>query len=126
VSCQQVRLWTYLVTLGQTELAAVQLGAVPAPRAGEPIDRWSGTAVREAVAARMTPAERRAIAASRPVVAQFSRERASAGLRERDVQVLAVLPRSAGLVTNFGVLTRVPGAATWRFPSLSLAPAECP
>ena len=74
----------------------------------------------------MTPAEQRAIAASKPVVAQFSRERAATGIRERDVQVLAVLPKSAGFVTNFGVLTRVPGAATWRFPTLSLAPTQCP
>lgn len=125
-NCQQIRIWTYLVTLGQAEVAAVQRGAVPSARPGEPIDRWSGTAVREAVAARMTPAEQRAIAASKSVVAQFSRERASTGIRDRDVQVLAVLPRSAGLVTNFGVLTRVPGAATWRFPTLSLAPAQCP
>lgn len=126
VSCQQVRIWTYLVTLGQAELAAAQRGAAPSARPGEPIDRWSGAAVREVVAARMTPTEQRAIVASKAVVTQFSRERASAGLRERDVQVLAALPRSAGLVTNFGVLTKVPGSATWRFPSLSLAPAECP
>ena len=125
-SCQQVKLWTYLVALGSAELAAVQRGGTMSPRPREPIDRWSGIAVREPVAARMTPTERRAIVASRPAVSEFGRARAATGLRDRDVQVLAVLPRTGGFVTNFGLLTRSPSSGTWQFPPLSLAPAACP
>ena len=125
-SCQQVKLWTYLVTLGSADLAAVQRGGQTSPRPGEPIDRWSGTAVREPVVARMTPTERRAIVASKAAVSEFGRARSATGLRDRDVQVLAVLPRAGGFVTNFGLLTRTPGSGSWQFPPVNLAPAVCP
>ena len=125
-SCQQVKLWTYLVALAPAELAAVQRGGPMSPRPGEPIDRWSGAAVREPIVARMTPTERRAIVASKAAVSEFGRARASTGLRDRDVQVLAVLPRAGGVMTNFGLLTRTAGTNSWQFPPVSLAPAACP
>ena len=102
-ACQGMKLWTYLVALTPADLLLAQRAVVPSPRSGEAIDRWNGTAVREPVAARMSAAEQRAITGSRTVVAQFVREHAASGIRERDVQVLAALPRATGFVTNFGV-----------------------
>ncbi|HYW49164.1 MAG TPA: hypothetical protein VE861_01090, partial [Gemmatimonadaceae bacterium] len=104
--CQGVKLWTYLLALPAADIATARRTPQPSPRPGAAIDRWNGVAVRERIAPRMLAAEQRQIAASRNVVAQFVRERAAAGLRESDVQVLATLPRGAGLVTNFGVITR--------------------
>ncbi len=124
-ACLRAKVWTYLVSLSPADLSAVQRGGAPSPRPGDGIDRWSGTAVREAIAARMTSAETRSLTASRPVVAQFVRERASTGIRDRDVQVLAALPKGAGFVTNFGVIARN-GAGGWRFPDFTLRPAVCP
>ena len=124
-ACQGMKLWTYLVVLTPADLSAVQRVVLPSPRSGEALDRWNGTAVREPVAARMTAAEQRAITASRTVVAQFVRERATSGIRERDVQVLAALPRATGFVTNFGVFAR-DGGGNWRFPGFNLRPASCP
>ena len=124
-ACQGMKLWTYLVVLTPADLSAVQRVVIPSPRSGEALDRWNGTAVREPVAARMTAAEQRAITASRTVVAQFVRERATSGIRERDVQVLAALPRATGFVTNFGVFAR-DGGGNWRFPGFNLRPASCP
>lgn len=123
--CQGMKVWTYLVTLSAADQAAARRGGVPSPRSGEGIDRWTGTAVREPVPARMTPAEQRTIAGSRAVVAQFVRERSTSGVRDRDVQVLAALPRGGGFVTNFGVFAR-DGGGNWRFPTLTLRPATCP
>lgn len=124
-ACQGMKVWTYLVTLSPSDLAATQRGTVPSPRSGEGIDRWSGTAVREAIAPRMSAAEQRTITASRSAIAQFVKERASSGLTARDVQVMAALPRSAGFVTNFGVLSR-DSSGLWRYPTLTLRPATCP
>ncbi len=124
-ACLGARVWTYLLALSPADLLTVQRGAPASSRPGETFDRWSGTAVREAVAARMTPAEQRSLSASRPIVAQFVRERASTGLRERDVQVLAALPKGAGFVTNFGVIAR-DGAGGWRFPGFTLRSVSCP
>ncbi len=124
-ACLSTKVWTYLVSLSPADLSAAQRGAVPSPRPGDGIDRWNGTAVREPVAARIMPAEQRSIAASRPVVAQFVKARAASGIRDRDVQVLAALPKGAGFVTNFGVIAR-DGAGGWRFPGFTLRPATCP
>ena len=124
-ACQGMKLWTYLVALTPADLLLAQRAVVPSPRSGEAIDRWNGTAVREPVAARMSAAEQRAITGSRTVVAQFVREHAASGIRERDVQVLAALPRGSGFVTNFGVFAR-DGGGTWRFPSFNLRPASSP
>ena len=124
-ACQGMKLWTYLVALTPADLLLAQRAVVPSPRSGEAIDRWNGTAVREPVAARMSAAEQRAITGSRTVVAQFVREHAASGIRERDVQVLAALPRATGFVTNFGVFAR-DGGGNWRFPSFNLRPASCP
>ena len=123
--CQGMKLWTYLVSLSPADIAASQRGALPSPRPGEALDRWNGTAVREPVAARMTAVEQRAIAGSRPVIAQFIRERSSSGIRDRDVQVLAALPRGQGFVTNFGVMVR-DGGGNWRFPGFNLRASTCP
>ncbi len=123
--CQGMKLWTYLVALPSGDLAAAARGSLPSPRPGEAIDRWNGTAVREVYPARMPAAEQRSITASRTVVAQFVRERASTGIRDRDVQVLAALPRASGFVTNFGVISK-DGGGNWHFPSLNLRPASCP
>jgi hypothetical protein len=123
-TCQGMKLWTYLVTMSAADLAAAQRGTLPSLRPGEVIDRWNGAAVRETFAPRMAAAEQRQLVASRPVVAQFVRERAASGVRDRDVQVLATLPRGTGLVTNFGVFARDPGG-NWRFPTLTLRPASC-
>jgi hypothetical protein len=123
-ACQAMKIWTYLVALPPADLLTAQRGPLPSPRPAEGIDRWNGTAVREPVAARMTPAELRGITASRATVAQFVRERASTGIRDRDVQMLAVLPKSAGYVTNFGAIMR-DGAGGWRFPRFALRPATC-
>ncbi|MCC7052234.1 MAG: hypothetical protein IT355_03135 [Gemmatimonadaceae bacterium] len=124
-SCQGMKVWTYLVSMSGADLATAQRGLVPSPRPGEVIDRWNGVAVRETFPPRMAAAEQRQVTASRSVVAQFVRERAATGVRERDVQVVAVLPRGAGLVTNFGVFARDAGGG-WRFPTLTLRPATCP
>ena len=123
--CQGMKVWTYLVSLSPADLNGIVRGLIASPRPGEAIDRWNGTAVREPVAARMTPAEQRIIVAGRPTVAQFVREHAASGLRAGDVQVLAALPRSAGLVTNLGILARDSGG-NWRFPAFTLRPARCP
>ncbi len=124
-ACLSAKVWTYLISLSPADMSATVRAAPPSARPGDGFDRWSGTAVREPVAARMTPAEQRTIVGSRPIIAQFVRERASTGLRERDVQVLAALPKGAGFVTNFGVITR-DGAGGWRFPSFTLRPTNCP
>jgi hypothetical protein len=124
-ACMGAKVWTYLLSLTPAALLTLQRGAPPSSRPGETFDRWSGTAVREVVSARVTPAEQRSLTASRPVVAQFVRERASTGIRDRDVQVLAALPKGAGFVTNFGVIAR-DGAGGWRFPGFTLRPATCP
>ncbi len=124
-ACLGAKVWTYLLALTPADLLMLQRGAPPSSRPGDTFDRWSGTAVRETVAARMTPTEQRSLLGSRPVVAQFVRERASTGLRERDVQVLAALPKGAGFVTNFGVIAR-DGAGGWRFPGFTLRPVSCP
>jgi len=124
-ACLSAKVWTYLVSLSPADLSATQRGVVPSPRPGDGIDRWSGAAVREAIAVRMTPAEQRSVAATRSVVAQFVRERASTGVRDRDVQVLAAFPKGAGFVTNFGVFAR-DGAGGWHFPGFTLRPAACP
>lgn len=124
-TCERIKLWTYLLTLSPADLAASQRGMVVPPRPGDVVDRWNGTAVREAYPPRMAPAEQRQLAASRAVVAQFVKEMAASGVRERDVQVLAVLPRGAGYVTNFGVLTRDAGG-NWHYPPVRLRPASCP
>ena len=124
-ACQGTKAWTYLVALTPADLAAAQRGMLPSPRPGEGIDRWNGTAVREAVASKVTAAEQRLITSSRGVVAQFVRERAASTVRDRDVQVLAALPKNAGYITNFGLFVRDRGR-TWSFPSLNLRPATCP
>jgi hypothetical protein len=124
-TCDKLKVWTYLVSLSAADLVTVQRGQLPSPRPGELIDRWNGTAGREPVVARMTPAEQRSLAGSRAAVAQFVKERAGTGLRERDVQVLAALPRGTGFLTNFGVLAR-DGGGNWRFPSFSLRSGSCP
>lgn len=123
-TCQSMKVWTYLVALSPADLAASQRGRVPSPRTGEVIDRWNGVAVREAIAPKQAAAEARVMAASRTAVAQFARERASSGVRERDVQVLAALPRNGGFVTNFGIIARE--GAGWRFPTLTLRSLTCP
>jgi hypothetical protein len=124
-ACQGMKLWTYLVSMSPLDLGNAERGILPSPRPGEAVDRWNGTAVREPVAPRMLAAEQRTIAGSRTVVAQFVRERAASGVRDRDVQVLAALPRGAGFVTNFGIFARDTGG-NWRFPGFSLRPATCP
>lgn len=124
-SCERSKLWTYLVTLSPADLAAAQRGMVASPRPGDVVDRWNGAAVREAYPARMAAAEQRQLAAGRPVVAQFVKEMASSGVRDRDVQLLAVLPRGAGYVTNFGVISRDAGG-TWHYPPVRLRVAGCP
>ena len=123
--CQAMKVWTYLVSLTAADVSTATRGVITSPRPGELVDRWNGTAVREPVAARMTRAEQRSMTASRATIAQFARERASSGLRERDVQVLAALPRGIGLITNFGILSK-DGGGNWRFPTLTLRPATCP
>jgi len=122
-SCEAIRIWTYLVSLSPADLALVPRGVLPSPRPADVVDRWNGTAVREAYPARLTPAEQRAIAASRPVITQFVRERAGDGIRAQDVQVLAALPRGAGYITNFGVIAKV--GRGWQFPTLDLRPTTC-
>jgi hypothetical protein len=124
-ACQAMKVWTYLVSLAPKDLQLAQRGRLPVPRPAEAVDRWNGTAAREAVAARVTPAEQRALTASRAVVAQFVKEREAAGLEARDVQVLGTLPRNAGYLTNFGIVTRA-GGAGWAFPTLTLRPKTCP
>ena len=124
-ACQGMKLWTYLVALSAADVVAAQRAMTPSPRPGDAIDRWNGTAVREAYPARMAAAEQRSLTASRTTVAQFVREHAATGIRDRDVQVLATLPRNSGVVTNFGVFSRDAGG-NWRFPSFSLRPATCP
>ncbi len=124
-TCEKLKIWTYLVSLSAADLALALRGQLVAPRAGELIDRWNGTAGREPIAARVTAVEQRGIASSRMAVTQFVKERSATGLRERDVQVLAALPRGAGFVTNFGVLAR-DGGGNWRFPPFSLRPSSCP
>ncbi len=123
-ACQGMKLWTYLIALSASDLAAAQRGTIVSPRPGEAIDRWNGTAVREPIAAKMTAAEQRAIAASKGTVAQFVKTYVATGIRERDVQVLAALPKAGGYVTNFGVLAKDAGG-NWRFPSFKLRPATC-
>jgi hypothetical protein len=123
-ACQGMKVWTYYIALAAADLATAQRGTVASPRPGEAIDRWNGTAVREPVAAKLTPAEQRAIVASKSIVAQFVKEHASTGVKDRDVQVLAALPKSGGFVTNFGVFVRDAGG-NWRFPSFNLRPASC-
>jgi hypothetical protein len=124
-ACQGTKVWTYLVSMSPADLMTTQRGMLASPRPAEGIDRWNGTAVREPVAARLTPVEQRAITAGRSAVALFVKERAASGVRAADVQVLAALPRSSGVVTNFGTFTKDPGG-TWHFPTLSLRPATCP
>ena len=124
-ACQAMKLWTYLVSMSSGDLLGAQRGMLPSPRPGEAIDRWNGTAVREPVTPRMVAAEQRTIVGSRTVVTQFVREHAASGVRDRDVQVLAALPRGAGFVTNFGVFAHDAGG-NWRFPSFNLRPATCP
>ena len=124
-ACQGMKVWTYLVALSAADLAAAQRGMTASPRPGDAIDRWNGTAVREVYPARMAVSEQRAISGSRTAVTQFVREHATTGVRDRDVQLLAALPRSAGIVTNFGVFARDAGG-NWRFPSFNLRPASCP
>jgi hypothetical protein len=124
-ACQGTKVWTYLVSLSPADLAIAQRSIVASPRPGEGIDRWNGTAVRESYPPRMVAAEQRVLTASRSVVTQFVRERPTTGVRERDVQVLAALPRAAGLVTNFGVFAK-DGGGNWRFPTFTLRPATCP
>jgi hypothetical protein len=124
-ACQGTKVWTYLVSMPPADLLATQRGMLASPRPAEGIDRWNGTAVREPVAARVTPVEQRAIAAGRSAVALFVKERAASGVRASDVQVLAALPRNGGLITNFGSFTKDAGG-TWHFPTLSLRPATCP
>jgi hypothetical protein len=124
-ACDGMKVWTYLIALSSADMAAVQRGRVAATRTDDTIDRWNGAAVRETFPARQNAVEQRAITASRALVAQFVRERAASGIRDRDVQVLAALPRGAGFVTNFGVFSRDQGG-NWRFPTLSLRPAACP
>lgn len=123
-ACQGMKLWTYFVALSPTDVAAALRTVTVSPRPGEGIDRWNGTAVREVYPARMTATEQRTLTASRATVAQFVREHPTTGVRDRDVQVLAALPRGAGLVTNFGVFSRDAGG-NWRFPGFSLRPATC-
>lgn len=123
-TCDSEKVWTYLIALPAAEMAALRRGAQPSPRPGDLIDRWSGTAVRESYPARMSAAESRGLSASRAVVAQFVREHAASGVRDRDVQVLAQLPRNAGYVTNFGVFSRDQGGG-WRFPTLTLRKPAC-
>ena len=122
-SCERMKVWTYLIALAPADLAQVPRGMPPSPRPGDIVDRWNGSAVREGYQARVAPAEQRQITASRTVVAQFVRERTSDGLRPQDVQVLAVLPRGAGYVTNFGVIAK--NARGWQFPTLHLRSATC-
>jgi hypothetical protein len=124
-ACDGMKVWTYLMAFTPADIALAQRGRIAPTRSDDTIDRWNGTAVRETYPARQTTVEQRAITGSRAVVAQFVRERAASGIRERDVQILAALPRAAGFVTNFGVLTRDAGG-NWRFPTLSLRPAACP
>ena len=123
-ACQGMKLWTYLVALSAADLIAAQRGTIPSPRPGEVIDRWNGTAVREPMAGKVTPVEQRAITASKNIVAQFVKEFASKGIKDRDVQVLAALPKAGGYVTNFGVFVKDAGG-TWHFPSFNLRPASC-
>lgn len=124
-ACQGTKSWIYLVTMSPAELIAAQRGRIVSPRAGEGIDRWHGTAVREPMAARLAPAEQRAIAAGRPIVARFVKARAASGVRAAELQVLGAVPRNGGLVTNFGVFKRDVNGS-WHFPTLSLRPSTCP
>ncbi len=124
-ACQGMKLWTYLIALSAGDLATAQRSTIASPRPGEAIDRWNGTAVREPVAAKMTAVEQRAITASKGIVAQFVKEYVNTGIRDRDVQVLAALPKAGGLVTNFGVFAKDAGG-NWRFPSFNLRPLRCP
>jgi hypothetical protein len=124
-ACQGMKIWVYLLGMSPADVQVAQRGVLPSPRRGEGIDRWNGTAVREAVAARMTPAEQRALPAARSIVAQFVKERAPSGIRTSDVQVLAVLPKNGGYVTNFGVMARDVNG-NWHFPTLALRPSSCP
>ncbi len=124
-ACQGTKPWIYLVTMSAADLIAAQRGRIVSPRAGEGIDRWNGTAVREPVTARLAPAEQRAMTAGRPIVARFVKARQASGVRAADVQLLGALPRNGGLVTNFGVFSRDANGG-WHFPTLSLRPATCP
>lgn len=124
-ACQGMKVWTYLVAMSPAALQLAQRGMLASPRPGEGVDRWSGAAVREPIAARVTPAEQRTMTSSRPAVAQFVRERAASGVRAGDVQILAALPRNGGVITNFGTFLREPNGA-WRFPTLTLRSATCP
>jgi hypothetical protein len=123
-SCQTMKVWTYLVGLSAADLAGIQRARVASPRQNDAIDRWNGTAVRDPIPARISPTEQRGITAARPVVQQFARELSSTGLRDRDVQVLAVLPKAAGFVTNFGPITR-DGGGGWKLPPVTLRPLTC-
>jgi hypothetical protein len=124
-ACQGMKPWIYLVTMSPADLIAAQRGMIASPRAGEGVDRWNGTAVREPVTARLAPSEQRAITAGRAIVARFVKERAASGVLAADVQVLGALSRNGGLITNFGVFTK-DANGSWRFPTLSLRPAICP
>ena len=70
----------------------------------------------------------RQIAHTTARVGKFKTASAAEAIRQinPDVQVLAVLPRAGGFVTNFGLLTRSPSSGTWQFPALSLSPSACP
>ncbi len=124
-ACQGMKPWIYLVTMSPADLIAAQRGMIASPRAGEGVDRWNGTAVREPVGVRVAPAEQRAITAGRAIVTRFVKERAASGVLATEVQVLGTLPRNGGLVTNFGVFIK-DANGTWRFPTLSLRRASCP
>jgi hypothetical protein len=124
-TCAGTKYWTYLITLSPPDLASVQRGLLPSARPGDLVDRWNGVAVREPIASRQSAAEARQIAGSRAAVAQLVRDHAATGLRDRDVQVLAALPRGGGYVTNFGVILRESGGAGWRTPALTLRTAAC-
>ena len=124
-ACQGMKVWTYLVAMSPAALQLAQRGMLASPRPGEGVDRWNGVAVREVIAARVTPAEQRTMTASRAAVAQFVRERAASGVRAGDVQILAALPRNGGVVTNFGTFLREANGV-WRFPTFALRSATCP
>jgi hypothetical protein len=123
-SCAGTKYWTYLVALSAGDLATVQRGLLPSPRPGDFIDRWNGTAVREPIAARQSAAEARSIAGARGAVAQLVKEQAATGVRDRDVQVLAALPRGGGFVTNLGVIVK-DGTSGWRTPPFILRAPAC-
>jgi hypothetical protein len=124
-TCAGTKYWTYLVALSATDLSTAQRGMLPSTRPGDLVDRWNGSAVREAFPVRQTAAEARLIGASRAAVAQLVKDNAATGLRDRDVQVLAALPRGAGFVTNFGVIAKDAGSGGWRSPALTLRTASC-